>query len=149
MASATPDGVLYTQAFVGGNNGIIAGVPATVTAFSDPGIGVVASASLPADGSGNLAKNICTMISYSYGDSVAATSRSLVLRDGASGVGTIIWQKRVGPLAAGGDVQESIIIPASQAIPGLTGATAMTLEFLTAPAATGFQSVQISGFLAK
>src|SRR5579864_6300261 len=143
-------GVQWVRLFTGGAFGIAAGqLPSTRQASSNPGAGVQATASLAASGGVHVASNVPTLLSWSFGDTAAvAAPLTLVLRDGASGVGPILWQKRLGPLLAGTFTEGNIIIPVGQGIPG-SGNTAMTLEFTAAPAATGFQTVDIQGYYAS
>lgn len=69
----------------------------------------------------------------------------LNLRDGATGAGTILWSRNfgVGSALAGGGQQEVSLTGLS--IPG-SAATAMTLEFSAAGAATTIQSVAMCGY---
>lgn len=145
------NGILWVrtaQPVSGGTNVQKGAVPATVSASSSPGAGVQASASLPADGSGLGAKNVLIRVSWSMGDTaaVAGGTFKVVVRDGASGVGTILWQKEIGPLPANSFVEGSEVWPLGGGIPG-SATTAMTVEFTAAPAGTGFQSVAITGYL--
>lgn len=141
-------GVLWVRQFTGGTGGVTAGLPSTVQASSNPGAGVKASASLPASGGVLNASNVPLLVSWSIGDTAAIATATVVVRDGASGVGAILWQKEIGPLPANSYRDETIVIPFNAGVPG-TANTAMTVEFLAAPAATGIQSVAIQGYLAK
>lgn len=68
------------------------------------------------------------------------------LRDGATGAGTILWSRRVGfGVAAGADGFEFKVSLAPLSIFG-SAATAMTLEFSAAGAATTLQSVALTGY---
>lgn len=74
---------------------------------------------------------------------VAAQSAPLlvVVRDGATGVGTILWQDRLlAPIGFNDDISVAGIN-----IAGTTG-NAMTVEFTTAPAATNFATISASGY---
>lgn len=141
-------GVLWTRPFTGGTGGNTAGLPPTIQASSNPGVGVKATASLPAVGGAFPGSNVPLLLSWSFGDTVVvAAPLTLVLRDGASGVGPILWQKLLGPLLAGTMTEGNIVIPFGQGIPGSAN-TAMTLEFTAAPSGTGFQTVSIQGYKA-
>lgn len=113
-------------------------------ANSNPGVGLVASATLAAVGAAYNA----VLITASYGDTAAASSRTLVLRNGASGVGPIIWQMEVGPIVANDSKQ--IIVPFTPGFcPYGSFLTPMCLEFTAAPAATGRQSVSLDAYQSK
>lgn len=144
--SADNFGVLYTRSPpANGATGILQGQkPATRQANSNPAVATQATASLAASGGVNPAANIAVLISWACGDTAASGKQTVNLRDGASGLGTILWTKEVGPLPANGYAQETIVIPVNLGMPG-TNNTAMTLEFAAAPSATGFQSVAIFG----
>lgn len=70
-----------------------------------------------------------------------ATPVTFVVRDGATGVGTILWQDKV--LAPIG-FNDSISVSGLN-IAGTTG-NAMTVEFTAAPAATNFVTVSATGY---
>lgn len=141
-------GVQWVRLFTGGTGGVTAGLPSTRQASSNPGAGVLATASLAASGGVLNASNVPLLVTWSIGDTAAIATATVVVRDGASGVGPILWQKEIGPLPANSYVQDSMIIPFGQGMPGSAN-TAMTVEFLAAPAATGIQSVAIQGYYAK
>lgn len=86
-------------------------------------------------------RHVCTGISYSLSAVVAQPLISIALRDGASGAGTILWQKQY-ILAVGAVLDVNI---SDLALPGTTN-TAMTLEFSGAPAATNLESVELTGY---
>jgi hypothetical protein len=69
---------------------------------------------------------------------------TVVVRDGASGVGTILWQDRLmAPLGYSDRVSvEGLNIVGS-------ANTAMTVEFTAAPAATNFETISASGYDAQ
>jgi hypothetical protein len=74
---------------------------------------------------------------------VAAQAAPLlvVVRDGATGVGTILWQDRLlAPIGFNDDISVAGIN-----IAGTTG-NAMTVEFTTAPAATNFATISATGY---
>jgi hypothetical protein len=84
-------------------------------------------------------KNICTSITISLGGG-NNTTLVFVLRDGASGVGAIVWQTRVTALkdAAGAPISIPLWIEG-------TANTAMTLESTAAPGAAVFATVSMAG----
>jgi hypothetical protein len=89
--------------------------------------------------------NVCTAIDATLiiPPAVNQPVIQLVLRDGATGVGAILWSRSVGfgaAVAAGYVFDISI---AGLSIPGTAGA-AMTLEFTAAGAATTVQSVALN-----
>lgn len=86
-------------------------------------------------------RHVCTSISASLGAVAANGTQILNLRDGASGVGTILWSTRLGPLVIGTSVDVQI---GGLNIVG-SAATAMTLEFAAAPGATNFETVALTG----
>lgn len=140
------NGVLFFRNAPLNANGILpGGAPATRFITSNPGAGVVASASLAASGGINPAKNVPVLLDFACGDTAATGRQIVVLRDGASGVGTVLWVAELGPNAANVSEHHSIVIPQGIAVAGSTN-TAMTLEFTAAPAGTGFQSVTLWGY---
>lgn len=70
-----------------------------------------------------------------------ATPVVVVVRDGLTGAGTIIWQDTLFHTAGGSDR----ISLSNLNIAGTTG-NAMTVEFLSAPAATNFETLSVSGY---
>lgn len=88
-------------------------------------------------------RHVCTAISATLatGATAQAAAALLVLRDGATGAGTILWTKQV-------------ILPVNGVwnvdLTGLnivgSAATAMTLEFSAAGALGTFESVSMSGY---
>jgi hypothetical protein len=137
-------GVLYTQpAPVGPSKPSNVPVPASQFATATPAVATVASASVAASGI-NPFHNVASTLSWSWGDTAAVAGFIvLVLRDGASGVGPILWSKTLGPFPAGTMIAGDITFSDNGAPFGST-ATAMTLEFLAAPSATGRQSVSLT-----
>lgn len=87
-------------------------------------------------------RHIATGFTASIAAGAAAqTPLTFVIRDGATGVGTIIW---TGVLSAPANDSANV----GQALPNLVGsaATAMTIEFTGGGAANTLQSVSLSGF---
>jgi len=91
-----------------------------------PTVGLQATASITAGAAG--VRHVADCISYSMGAAVAptATNTTVVLRNGATGAGTIVWQKQLSAPASTG-------VHANESFCGLgivgSAATAMTLEF--------------------
>lgn len=86
-------------------------------------------------------QHVAQSIGFSISAVAAQAVLTIALRDGLTGVGAIIWSLTVGPVAAGSNL--ALNFPGLN-IPGTRG-NAMTLEFTTAPAATNFESVALSG----
>lgn len=91
-------------------------------------------------------RNVCTQISASLctvGTAQAAAVH-LVLRDGATGAGTILWEKT---FSFGTTTMISIDITGLHIVG--SAATAMTLEFDAAGVAASFESVALGGYVAS
>lgn len=86
-------------------------------------------------------KHVCTSISATIAAVAAQGLIQLNLRDGITGVGTIIWSKQVA-LPVGGVWEVNLT---DLSIPGSIG-NAMTLELSGAPAATNYGSVALTGY---
>lgn len=86
-------------------------------------------------------KHICTGISWTLSAVVAQALIQLILRDGATGAGNILWRKQA-IIPAGGIWEGNI---SDLVLPGSIN-TAMTLEFSGAPAATNLESVALTGY---
>lgn len=113
--------------------------PGQWTATSAPAIGVIATVTKAAGGAGT--RHVCTSIHATFNTTATAGAAvNLALRDGATGVGAALWNRR-------------LIVPANQNIViDVTGLnivgsdnTAMTFEFTAAPPADGYQSVALCG----
>lgn len=120
---------------VGGVGAELSATPAEWSQTNAPAAATIATTTkAAAAGVAHVCRSITAM-----GDTAHATAPLLVLRDGLSGVGAILWSVYV-PLGLSGPVS----------VPGLnivgTAGNAMTLEFTSAPSATGFQSVALSGY---
>lgn len=124
----------------GGGGSPAPAIGSSFSIFSTPAAATQATATQPAAGA--TARNVITSLAWTVGAVAAQAVLTLVVRDGASGVGPIIWAQTVGPLAAAGQL--------SGQLPGLniTGSlnTDMTVEFTAAPAATNFESVAATGY---
>lgn len=114
------------------------------TASHAPSAATQATATKASAGAG--LKNVCTSIAASFIPSGSATAvvKSLRLRDGATGAGTILWEIYLGLQTAAG--QGMGIAMSNLWIPG-TAATAMTIEFESAGGSNTLQSVSILGLV--
>lgn len=110
---------------------------------SNPGAGAQASAAAPATAG---LKNNATSLAWSYGDTAAGAVKTLVIRDGATGVGAIIWSINIGPLLAGDSKQGTITWPPGYGPGNAAINTALTAEFTTASAATGTETVSLTSY---
>lgn len=109
------------------------------TVFAAPAVTTRAAATIAAAGVG--IRRIMDAFSLTLSCVAAQAEIECVIRDGASLAGTILWQMGFnGPAGQHRNVQLSCL--------NITGSpnTAMTIEFLTAPAASNFQRVCASGF---
>jgi len=94
------------------------------------GIGVAASLTQPAGGAGR--KNVARFIYANINRTAAGNAFTVVLRDGATGVGTIIWTFTLGGSTSSPDqsIQSPVFIIGS-------ANTAMTLEMTAGDADAG------------
>ena len=118
--------------------------PADWSATHTPAVNIVATISKAAGGAG--VRHVCTSISARIlGGTVApaAVQGTLVLRDGASGVGTIIWSQTV-VLAAAVGAKDEVKISGLNIIGSANAA--MTLEFIAAGGLNTFESVSLTGY---
>lgn len=125
-----------------GIGGVITSPPGMWTASAVPAVGSLATATKAAAAAG--VRHICTGLIVTFGAIAApvATVMQWVLRDGLTGVGSIL---AVGQVAIPAAVfQGQPIMLSGLAIPG-TAATAMTLEF-TAALANLAEAVTLLGF---
>jgi hypothetical protein len=84
---------------------------------------------------------VCKSITVSIAAVAAQGAINVVLRDGATGVGAILWQ---AVLIAAAGTSDRITLSGLN-IAGSAG-NAMTLETTAAPAATNFAVVSLSGY---
>lgn len=128
QSSATQTGILA-----------VAGV-GNWSAHADPAVNVVATATRAAGGAG--VRHVCTSIAASL--SAGGTASGIVkvyLRDGAAGVGAILWSANlVVPIGTARNITLSGL-----SIPGSANA-AMTLEFSAAGGATTQENVALTGY---
>lgn len=116
--------------------------PGQWSAFQTPAVSTISTVTRAAAGAG--VRNVCNSIAFSMGGPAIQTNLTVVLRDGATGAGAILWSMHTaGQPANGGQVFEI----SGLNIPG-TANTAMTLEFTAAPVATNFESVAMTGCVA-
>lgn len=91
-------------------------------------------------------RHICrsiTAAAISGATAPTAGTVTVVLRDGATGVGAILWQTTLGITATAGNSDRVAISGLS--IAGTAG-NAMTLEFTTAGGANTFETVSMTGY---
>lgn len=110
--------------------------------WSESSVPAAATQATASRAGGATIRHVARTISATINAVAAQGVQILVLRDGASGVGTILWQQRLGPVLIG----DSLHVTYNVNIPAPTTGNAMTLEFTTAPAATNFNSVDLTGF---
>lgn len=84
---------------------------------------------------------VCRSVTASLVATAAQGQIDVLLRDGATGAGTVLWSTRIAALA-GTSVNVSL---AGLNIAGSVN-TAMTLEFAAAPAATNFAGVALTAY---
>jgi hypothetical protein len=122
------------------SGGQLTAQPGEATIFNAPAAGSVATATLAAGGAGVRHVLRSLLCSISAGVAIAATTVQLVVRDGATGVGTILWQINFNLAAA---IIPPIVVPISGLNIVGSIATAMTVEY-TALLANMSQSVNAS-----
>jgi len=116
-------------------------LPGNWTLTSAPGVGVQATATKAAGAAG--VRHVLTSINASINASAAQTPLTVVVRDGAAGVGTILWQDRLSAPAT--PFADSRVSLSGLNIVG-SAATAMTVEFTAAGAGTTFETVSATGY---
>lgn len=107
-----------------------------------PAAATQATATRAAGGAG--VRNVLRSITVSVGCVALQAPLGVVVRDGASGAGTIIWRALLGGVA--GEV-DTITLTGLNIVG--SDNTAMTVETLAAPAATNFATVHASGYSAS
>jgi hypothetical protein len=107
-----------------------------------PAAATQATATRAAGGAG--VRHVLRSITVSVGCVALQAPLGVVVRDGASGAGTIIWRALLG--GAAGEVDTITLTGLN--IAGSDN-TAMTVETLAAPAATNFATVHASGYSAS
>jgi hypothetical protein len=113
--------------------------PGTWSMQSTPAAAAQATTTRPADPSGG--RHICRGIYVCIAaNGTAQAPLQVVLRDGASGVGTILWSKKLSTPA----MQTATVDVPSLSLVGSPG-TAMTLEFVGAGAAATEQAITLTG----
>lgn len=119
-------------------------VPSGWTIVLNPGVNTQATATQAArQGERHIATGIYAQL---VAGAVAPTAvqLSVILRDGPSGTGTVIWSGVVALTAVAGAAANPVQIP-DLFIKGTPG-NAMTLEFSAAGGANTFESVTLTGF---
>jgi hypothetical protein len=146
---ALPDGTFYPQRGAAVDNlsstavdagSAMVSLPGQWAITSAPAAATVATITRPADPTG---RHVCNTITATLTCAAAQASLLVVLRDGATGVGPILWQGRMACLAGDG---QTLVVSGLNIVGSLN--TAMTLEFTAAPAATNFETVALTGHTA-
>lgn len=125
------------------NNGnTIVMFPIATSCTSSPAAGSQATCSLPLDAA---ARWVADCVGFSAGSTTAPalTQLRVTLRDGATGAGTVIWQKVIIVTAAAAQNTQPHTPCGDITQPGTIG-TAMTLEW-SAGLANLFEEVSLSG----
>jgi hypothetical protein len=115
--------------------------PGNWTLVSAPATGVQATATKAAGAAG--VRHVLTSIHAEINATAAQAPLSVVVRDGASGAGTIIWQARLS-------AQVTPFADSRVELSGLnligSAATAMTVEFTAAGVGTTFETLSATGY---
>jgi hypothetical protein len=130
-----------------GTGSLVVTAPGYWTSTATAAVNVVATTTKAAGGSG--VRHVCTGIMASFKANTTAPAAALVtlvLRDGASVTGTILWQETMTLQAVAGD-KDAINLTGLN-IPG-SAATAMTLEFTGAGGANTFENANLVGYDTK
>lgn len=116
----------------------------TYVATNNPAVNVQATATRAAvTGKSHIVQTIhCTLNAGTVAPTAAQVG--VVLRDGATGVGTVLWASQMSLPAVAGQSSPPIEI-SGLTISGTPG-NAMTLEFTAAGGANTFQTVAFTGF---
>ena len=131
--------LLMAQSIDNGNTKIM--YPVALSCTSSPAVSTRATCSIAADPS---KRHVPTCVGFSAGSTTAPalTQLKVELRDGASGAGTVIWQKVVIITAAAAQNVQAHTVCGDITRPGTVN-TAMTLEF-TALLTSLFEEVSLS-----
>lgn len=117
----------------------------TFTVTSNPAVNTTASVTHAAvTGKQHICQTIhCT---FNAGTSAPGASQvSVVLRDGGSGVGAVLWATQMALQAVAGQASP-VVEQSGLAVQGTTG-NSMTLEFTAAGGANTFETVALTGFV--
>lgn len=112
---------------------------------NDPAVNTAATATRAASSTGGVHVADCmtaTLIANTTAPAAAAVT--VVLRDGLTGAGTVLWSADLALVATAGDHPAPIQL-CGFAIPG-TANTAMTIEFTAAGGANTFEAVGLTGY---
>jgi hypothetical protein len=93
-------------------------------------------------------QHVCQTIHVTFNAGAAAPTAvqvSVVLRDGPSNSGTVLWSSQMALPAVAGQASP-VVEQSGLAIQGTTG-NAMTLEFTAAGGANTFETVALTGFV--
>lgn len=127
-----------------GTGALLEARPGEWSVLHGPAANAQATVTRAAGGAG--VRHVVTSISAtagSNGTAPTATQVALVLRDGATGSGTIVWQGNIGITATAGD---SRALTASGLNIVLSANTATTLEFTGAGGLNTFETVAMTGY---
>jgi hypothetical protein len=146
VASTSALGTAANVSGTSSTNVLMTTRPGNWTISAAPGANTQATATKAAGAAG--VRHVCTgfqatIAAGSVAPTVPVTPVLVVLRDGATGAGTILWQTYVSVPATAGTM-------ASVHVTGInvfgTTATAMTIEFNAAGGAGTFESVSLAGY---
>jgi hypothetical protein len=115
--------------------------PGNWTITSAPAVGNKATATQAAGAAG--VRHVLTSINASINATAAQVPLVIVVRDGATGVGTILWQDRLSAPAT--PFADSRVSLSGLNIVG-SAATAMTVEFTAAGVGTTFETLSATGY---
>lgn len=121
-----------------GLGGLIAAPPGEWAIEHRPAAATAATITRAAGAAG--VRHVCKSITASIVATAAQGQIDVLLRDGATGAGTVLWSAR---LAAAAGTGQTVVLNGLNIVG--SAATAMTLEFAAAPAATNFAGVALSG----
>jgi hypothetical protein len=115
---------------------------APLTFFDTPAAATAPDADTPAQGAGTI--NVLDTLTVSLNAVAAQGVLTVVVRDGATGAGAILYSFFIGPLAAG----TSMVVQLTDLNIRGTADTELTVETTAAPAATNFCSIACTGHIA-
>lgn len=129
-----------------GKGANISAPPGQWSVVHAPAVNTQATASKAAGAAG--VRHVCTgfvagLASDGTGMTVPASPVYVVVRDGATGAGTIIYETVIGVVTTAG-AATSIVVGGLNLVG--TAATAMTAEFTAAGGAHSFETISISGY---
>lgn len=135
------DGISNTNNTATTTLGVAYSTPLSTWSVTDTDSGATQSIASRAAGGGTV-RHVATSITACRGDTVAAVPAQINLRDGATGVGTIIRTWVIGVSA----INESRCVDLTGLNMTGTANTAMTMEFAGAGSATSLSTVTLTGY---